>query len=377
MKIHKRTYIAILSWFIFCFFAQAQDYSITFSATGESTTIDSIKINNITQNTSIKLLGHESLRLLQTTTGLYEQSNNPEWIKVYPNPMTHQANLEFFSPESDIVNIEIFNISGLRVASKTVRIDAGKSTFQISGVIAGTYLINVSSNVKNYCTKIISKGNGSSVPHIHHITSNKSYLKTASVDNIVEMQYNDGDILKFIAYSGEELTDTIETVLTEDTQVAFVFEKLNESLVITVYDATTWSPENPTAPVVENAIVELYVTSNSQLQEPPLKTTTTNQYGKATFFDLPEGNYGLLVGKGDLSNLINGYLIIGVFQNQEETDASPDHSAIYRGGARPGDIKLADINGDNYINSNDKVNYDGIRVEDSGTVIKKDVYIGK
>lgn len=48
------------------------------------------------------------------------------------------------------------------------------------------------------------------------------------------------------------------------------------------------------------------------------------------------------------------YKAVGIYQTQEEIDSNPAHWP----GARPGDIKFADINGDNKLDGNDRIRYD-------------------
>lgn len=48
------------------------------------------------------------------------------------------------------------------------------------------------------------------------------------------------------------------------------------------------------------------------------------------------------------------YKAVGIYQTQEEIDNDPAHWP----GARPGDIKFADINGDNKLDGNDRYRYD-------------------
>lgn len=47
------------------------------------------------------------------------------------------------------------------------------------------------------------------------------------------------------------------------------------------------------------------------------------------------------------------YKAVGIYQTQEEIDSNPAHWP----GARPGDIKFADINGDNKLDGNDRIRY--------------------
>jgi TonB-dependent starch-binding outer membrane protein SusC len=61
------------------------------------------------------------------------------------------------------------------------------------------------------------------------------------------------------------------------------------------------------------------------------------------------GNY--ILQRGSALGSIYGYKSIGIFQSQEEIDKSPKQSGNYK----PGDLKYADIDGNNVIDSKDRV----------------------
>ena len=98
--------------FLIAFFsvlkANAQDYLISFSGSGESSTVATVKVENLKKGTSRTLNGSDILRLT-TTTGVNSIENNqsPE-LKIYPNPMTDNATLEIFP-----------HASGLRLPSQS------------------------------------------------------------------------------------------------------------------------------------------------------------------------------------------------------------------------------------------------------------------
>ena len=75
------------------------------------------------------------------------------------------------------------------------------------------------------------------------------------------------------------------------------------------------------------------------------------------FFDEPEGglDYQRNTGKPWNTNLY--YIADGIWNTQEEIDANPSSS-----GARPGDVRFSDYNGDGVINGDDRV-----RIEENGT----------
>lgn len=164
--------------------------------------------------------------------------------------------------------------------------------------------------------------------------------------------------------------------LTVDDNVAtttetITIEPLIKSLELTIKDGTSWTQQNPNLALAEGAVVDLYISQSSFDAGTPDFTATSDENGELVFNDLAEGTYFMLVAKGDLSNIKDGFLIDGVFQTQEEIDGG----AIHSGNPQPGDLRLVDLNGDAIISNDDKVEYQIIIYE--GELITKEVTIGK
>jgi hypothetical protein len=138
-------------------------------------------------------------------------------------------------------------------------------------------------------------------------------------------------------------------------------------VVMTIRDGTTWTTQNTTLSVVPNAIIKLYASESSFINNLPDFTTTSDLNGIAKLFGLTIWQpYYLVVTKGDLSNIKDGYVIAGVFMNQAEVDASPAQP----GGKIVGGLKYLDANADAVINSYDQVWHDVIYLMDDQTIAK-------
>ena len=215
--------VLILSMTV-CLTTQAQNYKVTFSGSGENITVDSVRIHNITQNTSMLLLGPEILNLVQFPTIIKNFDATEDFIKVYPNPMTQNTQLEVFCTQPGEVIVQIFDISGKHILQNKKSLRPGKLIYQISGLKLGTYFIKVQLPHKKYSTKLISINGNDNIPKIDlHTTISVMVLKSASIEEPLEMQYNEGDSILFIGYSGD-LVDTVGYVLTSDTNIEFNFE---------------------------------------------------------------------------------------------------------------------------------------------------------
>ena len=91
----------------------AQDYLIGFSGIGASSTVETVKVENLTQGKNITLSGSEILHLKAVVT-----ANNPvlEYVKhplrVFPNPTTGDCTIEFGVKKSCSATIKVYDPIG-------------------------------------------------------------------------------------------------------------------------------------------------------------------------------------------------------------------------------------------------------------------------
>ena len=183
----------------------------------------------------------------------------------------------------------------------------------------------------------------------------------------------DGRILE--ALDGSSLTISVKDVKTyingvelgsETTvgnSILFVVEKAipatapyipeTENYSFTVYECNAaWSPDNNIPYLAASSAVVIVIDSLGR----ELDTYTTNASGKLTI-TLEKARYSYRVTKVNASNISNeGFLIIGIFTEQEELDIINSSGIQYpaQSPAVLGGLKFADLNGDGRLNNDDK-----------------------
>lgn len=208
--------------------AQAQDYKINFTIEGDTKTPDKIIVKNITQGTEIELLGTDVLHLTEITTGIPTEENKQGELKVYPNPVTDFAIIEFYNPEVGVVNIEAYNILGTKVLHHSANLPIGTNLFKITGLSNGTHFVNVRFNrakSSNLSSLIICRNTTATLPTIEYggINNNDKQLKTVSFANsTVQMQYNTDDNIRFTAYYNDAISIQTQKVYKTQT-LSFIF----------------------------------------------------------------------------------------------------------------------------------------------------------
>jgi hypothetical protein len=142
-------------------------------------------------------------------------------------------------------------------------------------------------------------------------------------------------------------------------------------ILLTIRDATSWTLENHNLSTVPNAIVKLYASQSSFNNNLPDFTETSDINGIVKLNVPIQEQYFLIVEKGDLSNIKNGYIITGVFNDQAEINAYPHLPGVNIGG-----LKYEDYNADGVINALDQIWHDVIYVYENQTTTET-VIIGK
>ncbi len=190
---------------------QAQDYLISFEGSGGSTTVDSVIVQNLTQGTSLTVGSGNQLHLLGTLSCFHPGSENTARpLFVYPNPSDEAVILIFEAAADAIVNIEISDLTGRIVLKTQSFLSQGRQSFCTSGLNSGTYVVQIRSETCHYSGKIIIRSTSGNIARIIHSkqTINQADLDTKSAKAVIQMQYTNGDLIKFTGESG-----SFETVM--------------------------------------------------------------------------------------------------------------------------------------------------------------------
>ena len=239
---------------ILAFNANAQNYLITFSGTGGSGTIDSIKVENLTTGEFLNLNGEDILRL-SGPVGI-PSSENEQFvkIKIYPNPMQVNSIIEISPPVAGDAIISVLDLTGKVLTQLKSYLENYKQEFSISGIKNGLHIINVRGNGYQFSGKVISNGksNGTAIisrvsSNIQSVTEKKSTEDFKGVKTTVNMAYNSGERLKYTSKSGYYST-VVTDIPTSDNTVTFTFTECkdgdNNFYPVIEINSMVWMAEN-------------------------------------------------------------------------------------------------------------------------------------
>jgi uncharacterized protein (TIGR02145 family) len=197
----------------------SQPYQITFTGSAAATTIDSVQVWNLNQNTTLKMSGTDIL-VLDVVVGIHQNLDNFNEITVYPNPFSDICFLEINSLEEQQTEVLITDVKGNLVLSQSLNLVAGIQKFSINNLPKGIFFIRISSEKISFTGKMICVNNESVGPVYLKLlsSSEKSRIKTNQpfINNRVKdedamltykhMNYTPGDRLLFSGKSGNYRT---------------------------------------------------------------------------------------------------------------------------------------------------------------------------
>lgn len=188
-------------------YSLAQDISITFTATGAATSIDSIIAINLSTNQSVTFPGDGTL-VLRKSSGIKDISEVRDRIGVFPNPFSGVSRVVVTINEPQRVNLRIQNMIGQVIAQSNEFLQPGANEFAISVNDNGLYAVVLETQQGFNCCKVECLSTFGQKNKIQYMgvtgvikdqsitTEVKSYQSGYSLD------YVTGDIIHYTCYSG-------------------------------------------------------------------------------------------------------------------------------------------------------------------------------
>ena len=233
--------IALFIWNM----GNAQTYTITFAGIGAATTVDSVKVENLTHPATV--IWHTiDVFQLQLGNGINEIDYTDDNLQVYPNPMQGQSEILFYAKQAGNATLSIYDIAGKEILQFGNKLLQGIQKYQLTSLKQGMYFINITGNGYFYTAKLISQNTTPCEAKIKYIGNEKPEITTLkSTKATITMPYTSGDNLRFTGYSGN-LTAIVNDVPTSSKTITFTFVPdpsiiLQESFAASIGNFTQFS----------------------------------------------------------------------------------------------------------------------------------------
>lgn len=290
MKI--RNYFTFITACLTVVSLNAQDYILKFSASGASSTVSSVKIENITRGTTITVEGTDEVRLSSSVTSIrsYDELIN-SGVNFIPNPMQDLTRMQFNLPGGGFTAISVYDISGRKITEFRDFLSEGQHSFKISDLNRGIYFISLRSDKYSSSGRLISAGSGGNRPEISIDDGIIfPYLQKDGSKGVAEetkMLFINGDILKLTGKSGSYSTVITDSPATDKTinfnfiecrdgsgnnySVVMIGSSKNETDISDDKGVQIWMGENLMTTILNDGTAINNVTGNntwSQLSSP-------------------------------------------------------------------------------------------------------------
>ena len=187
---------------------------LTFAGAGESETVESVLVENMTNGANVTVKGSEILILKEGGSGIETVAGALGDFKplLYPNPAQGDGNLVFDAAKDGDVTVSIYSMNGTMVDRATVPVVAGRNALNIPSQGYGFYMVYLDGEGYNYVEKWMcgAEKTGSVISHIGttSVALPREEIKAtrAATPTNQYLDFKDGDLLRMTGSAGKMKT---------------------------------------------------------------------------------------------------------------------------------------------------------------------------
>ena len=184
----------------------AFNYTITFTGSGASTSVESVIVQNLTKKTNVTVPLGNVLNLTDVTA-INEVNYDNQNLRIFSDGTEGKITIAFLLNQSCNTQINVYGLDGKKVVGSSMNLSQGENSFNLS-LPKGVYTIQVLGNGFLYKTKFINEVTSTNKPQITFVESkNPTFQKVQkNISGVTTMFYNTGDQLLYKGISGNYST---------------------------------------------------------------------------------------------------------------------------------------------------------------------------
>jgi len=226
MKNLTLTILAIVTS-VLSFCQSSIELSFTAVYQEQNVPLDSILIENLTQPGEVMVYS-DTLITLEVTTGINNNEglllNKNFFVWNFPNPVKSSTCVEVYLSEKETIDIQIIDVTGRQIISRTNTLEKGKHTFSFYPGNKKCYLLALSTDKHKQTLKIVNMADGNIEKLVYNgIENNIPNYKTYPFTK--DFPYSIGDELRFTGYADNPIdimgSDAIEDAPLGDDSYTF------------------------------------------------------------------------------------------------------------------------------------------------------------
>ena len=209
-------------------------YTISFTASGSTTSIGSVEVKNLTKGTTATVPSGNTLTLTDVSTSVNALSVDDGGIRISQNAGAGTSTLTFYATQAGNAQVAAYALDGRKVTGLSTRLEAGDNSLELS-LPTGMYVIRVSGTGYSYTAKLQNQASTATQAGIKFLThsnveASAPQKSKATATETITMTYTAGDQLLYTATSGAYIA-SVPDVPTGSKTVNFNFADIPTSAI--------------------------------------------------------------------------------------------------------------------------------------------------
>ena len=167
---------------------------------GRYVKLDSVKVENISRSW-VETLVYPDTILSLSTTGIEEVENDmSSLLMAYPNPFQGTTSISLTLLQSEVLTMQVYNLTGQRIIEKSMQVEAGEHHFDIHLDHPQVYFLVVSTAHGKCVQKLINIGSYGDNSILYVGTWSQEIVPAKTQKLLSSKEFHAGDVLKMTGY---------------------------------------------------------------------------------------------------------------------------------------------------------------------------------